>query len=73
MIVAYVEDFFLSYLEFLSYNSDILGTHLINQFDIISTNIISGFQNRFYLFYFGCHSSHMAVYLMADFSKNYDF
>ena len=54
-------------VEFLSYNSDILGTHLINRFDIITTHTISRFKNLYYLFHFGCHGNHMPVYLMANF------
>ena len=50
-------------------NSDILGTHLINRFDIITTYNISGFKNPYYLFHFGCHGNHMTIYSIANFDK----
>ena len=43
---------FVNSITFFSYNSYILGTHLIDQFDIITNYIISEFKNPYYLFSF---------------------
>ena len=54
---------FVNSIKKKSYNSYILGTHLINQFDIITNHIISEFKNPYYL---GYHGNQMLAYSMAN-------
>ena len=54
--------------KYLSSNSCILGTFLVNLIDIINTDTISGFKNQYYFFFhFGCHGNHIRICSMDNF------
>ena len=58
-------------VEYFSSNSDIFGTYLINQFDIIFIHTIIGFENPHYFFNIGCYDNQRSVYPMVNLlSKN---